>query len=69
MRDETYLAELKPVPVLVNKSHELELGVKILLFVNDTQIVEAEVCNIYPVDTQRGRGTKRKADGLVKLIA
>lgn len=49
-KHQCYLAKLKSVPVLIDERHELQFWIKVLLFVNNTQIVEAQVCNIYPVE-------------------
>ncbi len=44
------LAKLKPVPVFIDVSHQFELGVKVFLFMNYTQVIEAQVCDIFPAN-------------------
>lgn len=43
-----YLPELQQLPVIVDVSHQVHLRVKVLLLVDHTQVVQAQVCDIPP---------------------
>ena len=44
----SHLPELQQLPVVIDISHQVHLRVKVLLLVDHTQVVQAQVCDILP---------------------
>lgn len=43
-----YLPQLQQLPVIIDVTHQVHLRVKVLLLVDHTQVVQAQVCHIPP---------------------
>ena len=43
-----YLAQLQEVPVVVDVGHQLYLGVKVLLLVDNAEIIQTQVGHVLP---------------------
>lgn len=45
----TYLSRVQSIPVFINVCHKLKFRIKVFLLMNNTQVVKAQVCYIYPL--------------------
>lgn len=48
--ERTHLTQLKPLPVIIDERHQLQLRIEVFLLMDDAQVVEAQMCHIFPVE-------------------